>query len=143
MLKFELEILSGVKEEYENYIERNKELYKETKLYFKYISYRNRLANKELYYKRVVEDFNYNEKTYPCRLVNYKFSDMAEMCSEKGMIIEEEINFINEKIKKIKYDVFILNTIDAYLKEIPKLKLKIEEIRNKIEAIEKGFVIIE
>jgi hypothetical protein len=143
MLKFELEILSGVKEEYENYIERNKELYKDTKLYFKYISYRNKLATKELYYKRVVEDFNYNEKTYPYRLVNYKFSDMAEMCSEKGMIIEEEINFINEKIKEIKYDVFILNTVDAYLKEIPKLKLKIEEIRNKIEAIEKGFVIVE
>jgi hypothetical protein len=143
MLRFELEILSGITQEYEDYIERNKELYENTKLYFKYISYRNKLATKELQYKRVVEDYNYNEKTYPYRLVNYKFSDIAEMCSEKGMIIEEDINFINEKVKKIKYDVFIYNTIDAYLKEIPKLKLKIEEIKNKIEAIEKGFIIVE
>lgn len=142
MLKFELEILSGIKKEYETYIEKNKDIYDSTKIYFRYIKYRNRLAIKEIEYKRIVEDYNYNENTYPHKLVNHKFRDVANKYAEKGMNIEEDIMYINEKIKSIKCDINIYNLIDSYIKQLPQLLSRIEEIKNKLDAIEKGFVVL-
>jgi hypothetical protein len=133
MLKFELDILSGIKKDYEDYISENKQIYENTKIYFRYINHRNKLSRKTLEYKRIIEDYNSNDNNYPLKLVNYKFVDTANHACLKGAELEEDIRFIENKMKSLKYDIEIYKKVDQYINEVYRLNQRVIELEEKIK----------
>ncbi len=131
-MDFEINILKGIKMDYEKYIKDNLNIHKETFIYLKYIDYKQKSIKKINSICSNIEIFEGIENNYKNKAINYQLQDFMFQQMEKVKNLEEEIKYINLKISSLKYDLNIYKLVENYKNEIHRLEKRISELELKL-----------
>lgn len=131
-MDFEISILKGIKKDYENYIRENKQIHSDTKSYLKYLEHREKAVKEIKQINEQIDLFNNTEINYKNRLINFQIRDFLFSKVERTRDLEEDIRFIDSKIKTLKYELNIYKMYENYINEIHRLEIRISEIENKM-----------
>lgn len=127
-MDFEREILSGIKKQCEEYIRENEKIYKETCIYLKYISYKDKAIEEIDFIKKCIDQFSFMEKTYKYKLQNYKIKDYLYNKYEKMKELEEEVEYISSKIQNLNFDMSIYKEYQMNENEIRRIDITLKEL---------------
>lgn len=138
-MEFERRNLEDVIQEYQKFINDNQDIHRDTIEYLKYLEYRNKIKVRMAYIEEQVSIYNCNEINYKNRLINHNCRDILFKLTEEGRNYVEEIQYIDEKILKLKQDLNVYYQIENYKNDIRRYQKRIEEI-DKI--FEEEFVFV-
>jgi hypothetical protein len=133
-MDFEINILKGIKKDYEQYIIDNNKTYKNTLTYIKYIEYKQKSIKKIKSISEQIDIFKGIEKNYKNKMVNYQIQDFMLQQMEKVRNLEEELKFIDLQIFSLNYDLIIYKMVENYKNEIHRLEKRISELEIKLNS---------
>jgi hypothetical protein len=133
-MDFEINILKGIKKDYEQYTIDNNKIYKDTLTYIKYIEYKQKSIKKIKSIFEHIDVYNRIEDNYKNKGINYQLRDFMLQQTEKVRNLEEEIKFVDSQIVSLKYDFNIYKMVENYKNEIHRLGKRISELEIKLNS---------
>ncbi len=131
-MEFELNFIKKIKADYEKYIANNESIYKSTIQYMKYLNYRNKITKRMEHIELKIQDFHNDSNNYKNRLVVHKIRDSIEKLSAEAMDLNDDLDFINQKLVLMDNDLIIFKRVEDFKNEIHRLNIKINFIENQM-----------
>jgi len=128
-LDIECYILNLFLNEYKSNIETYKNIYLNTKKYFKFLELKDKLLKDVELIKIDVEIYKDLEINYKNRLVSYKIKEPLFNLTEKCRDIMEDITFIDKEIAKLNYDTIVYANYQFWEVEVDRISKRLDIFR--------------
>lgn len=125
-------ILSRFLNEYKTNLETYRNIYLNTKKYFKFLELKDKLMKDVELIKIDVEIYKDIENNYKNRLVSYKIKEPMFDLTEKCRDIIEDITFIDKEIAKLNYDTIIYANYQFWEVEVDRISKKLAVLNIKV-----------